>query len=159
MQVLATTWLDPRYLSAYLTEGKCYITTTKIKEEMMMMVVFEIQQGQQACESADEDHQRQTANVNESHNDQPAPKKKKKKSLAKLLGQMKKPIATSLTTMQQLRLLGSTERYRLASLHQELSRMQVLSNAGVCLLTDFLHWQVACKYLWHKFNNRTPFSR
>ena len=87
----AATWLDPRYKMAYLMEEECRIATTKIKEEMM---AFEIEL---ACGSANEDcrwHNEELVNVNENDDDQPVIKKKKK-SLAKLLGQVKKTAATS----------------------------------------------------------------
>ena len=133
----AAKWLDPRHKTAYLTEEECLIATTKIKEAMMM--TLENEQGQQACASTEEGHQHQTINVDEGDNDLPAPKKRKK-SLAKLLGQIKKnPMQPHL--MQQLQLLGSTVRYHLTSLRLELSWTQIISNGGVCMLLDFHHWE------------------
>ena len=80
------TWLDLRYKSAYLTEEECRKATQKLKEELM---TFEVER---AGNAANEAGQRQNNNSNapaDNEDDQP-PAKKVKKSLAKLLGQVKK---------------------------------------------------------------------
>ena len=82
------TWLDPRYKSANLTEEECRNATQKLKEELM---TFEVERaGNGANEAGQWQNNDSNASADNNEDDQP-PAKKVKKSLAKLLGQVKKP--------------------------------------------------------------------
>ena len=103
------TWLDPRYKTAYLTEEECRNAADKIKDEM---IAFEVEWAL-AGDTADEAHRNEDPNTsdnNENVNDQPAAKKTKK-SLAELLGQVKKTSTSANATTPAARIDLEMSRY------------------------------------------------
>jgi hypothetical protein len=103
-------WLDPHYKTTYLTEEECRNATNKIQEEM---IVWEEEQAL-AGDTGDEARRNEDPNVSD---DQPGAKKMNK-SLAELLGQVKKKHQHQLK--QLLQLLGSILRCPSTSLHPKI---------------------------------------
>ena len=104
------TWLDPRYKTAYLTDEECRNATEKIKEEM---ITLQVERAGDAADAPDEARQRQNDAPNAPDNvedDQP-PAKKMKRSLATLLGQVKKSSASANPTTPAARIDLEMSRY------------------------------------------------
>ena len=104
------TWLDPRYKTAYLIDEECTNATEKIKEEM---ITLQAERAGDAADAPDEARQRQNDAPNAPDNvedDQP-PAKKMKRSLATLLGQVKKSSASANPTTPAARIDLEMSRY------------------------------------------------
>ena len=61
-RLIAATWLYPGYKTGYLTEQECLIATTKIKEEMMILMNRHVGVLMKAIKN-------QTINIDEGDND------------------------------------------------------------------------------------------
>jgi hypothetical protein len=117
-----TTWLDPRYKTEYLCEEGAKNAAENIKREILELEL--------ANERSNENRgDTDNPNAMDESNDGQPPATKKKKTLAKLLGQIKKSSATAST---------ASALTRDAQIDLEMSRY--LSAPEVALSADPLQW-------------------